>query len=334
METQHSGINPPQIMRFFKATALMTAVFGAAAAMAQSEPAGVPYTGPVIDMHMHTATNFGDDGSPDGYFSDPEEYRAEVYKRFEKYNVVKAVVSGAQMTEEGPIAWTWHKRDPDRIVPGILMPGAGTPPVEAIRELYEQGQLQVIGEVGSYYLNLRADDPAVMPYFALAEELGLPIGYHLLPGGAQGTRYEGPMFEGIRAANANPIQFEDVLVAHPNLRLYIMHAGWPYVDELKAMMYTHPQFYVDISAINWIIPRAEFHSFLEELVDAGHGKRIMFGSDPLNRPGVMDIGFEAVDSASFLTDEQKADIFYYNAARFLQLSEEEVADHWAQVSDD
>jgi predicted TIM-barrel fold metal-dependent hydrolase len=36
---------------------------------------------------------------------------------------------------------------------------------------------------------------------------------------------------------------------------------------------------------------------------------------------------EAIESASFLTAEQKADIFYNNAARFLRLSDEEIAKH-------
>lgn len=287
------------------------------------------YTGPVIDMHMHTTSHFGDDGNPEGYFSDPKEYQAEIYKRFKKYNIVKAMVSGGSITDEGPVAYQWYLRDPERVVPGILMPGAGNPSVETIRELYTKGQLQVIGEVGSYYLNLPATHPSVMPYFALAEELDIPIGYHLLPGGDKGTRYEDKMFEGIRAANANPIQFEEILVKHPKLRVYIMHAGWPYIDELKALMYTHPQVYVDISAINWIIPVAEFHSFLKELVNAGYGKRIMFGSDPLNRPDVIDKGFKAVDTAP-ITLEQKADIFYNNAARFLKLPKEEINKHWGK----
>ncbi len=42
----------------------------------------------------------------------------------------------------------------------------------------------------------------------------------------------------------------------------------------------------------------------------------------------MDDGFEAIDSASFLTAGQKADIFYFNAVRFLELPEDEIAAQW------
>jgi len=28
------------------------------------------------------------------------------------------------------------------------------------------------------------------------------------------------------------------------LRLYVMHAGWPFLDKMKALLYEHPQVYV------------------------------------------------------------------------------------------
>ena len=173
--------------------------------------------------------------------------------------------------------------------------------------------------MGPYYAGLRADDPAVMPLFKLAAELGIPAGYHIFPGGGPGSLYEGGLMANIRAANANPMQIEDVLVAHPNLKIYMMHAGWPYLDDMKALMYAHPQLYVGVGAINWLLPKEEFHGFLRGLVQAGYGRRILFGSDQMGWPQAIDEAFEAVDDADFLSAEQKADIFYNNAARFLGL---------------
>jgi hypothetical protein len=40
-----------------------------------------------------------------------------------------------------------------------------------------------------------------------------------------------------------------------------------------------------------------------------------------------------VESAPFLSPDQKRDIFYYNAARFLRLSEDEVARHHGRRPD-
>ena len=53
----------------------------------------------------------------------------------------------------------------------------------------------------------------------------------------------------------------------------------------------------------------------------------MFGSDQMIWPETIDAAIEAIESAEFLTPEQKRDIFYNNAARFLRLSPEEIAKH-------
>ena len=71
--------------------------------------------------------------------------------------------------------------------------------------------------------------------------------------------------------------------------------------------------------------RKEFHHYLERIVDAGFGSRVMFGSDQMIWPGTIEPGIEAIESAAFLTPEQKRDILYNNAARFLRLTREEIA---------
>ena len=129
-----------------------------------------------------------------------------------------------------------------------------------------------------------------------------------------------------RRDNSNPDQFQDVLDDYPDLKLYIMHAGWPHIDEIKALLEAYPQLYVDIS---WIASEAgDFGAFLDELISSGYLKRIMYGSDTYESPAIIDDAIPAIDAMEFLTPEQKADIFYYNAARFLELSEEEIAAHW------
>ena len=85
------------------------------------------------------------------------------------------------------------------------------------------------------------------------------------------------------------------------------------------LLYAHPQVYIDVGVIDWTQPRAEFHRYLRLLVDAGYGKRIMFGSDRMVWPEAIGMAVEAIASADFLSREQKADIFYNNAARFLRL---------------
>ena len=52
-------------------------------------------------------------------------------------------------------------------------------------------------------------------------------------------------------------------------------------------------------------------------------------SDQMIWPQTIPVAIETIESADFLTREQKRDIFYGNAARFLRLSEAEIARHHA-----
>jgi len=79
--------------------------------------------------------------------------------------------------------------------------------------------------------------------------------------------------------------------------------------------------------LDCIIPQREFHRYLRRLMEAGFGKRLMFGSDQMIWPEAIGLAIEGIESADFLNDDQKRDIFYNNAARFLRLSEEEIAKH-------
>ena len=107
-----------------------------------------------------------------------------------------------------------------------------------------------------------------------------------------------------------------------------MHYGSPLVDEMIAMLFSHPNLYVDIACNNWGFPRKQFYEALRKMVDAGFEKRIMFGSDQMAWPGTIAKAIETVEQAPFLTRSQKRDIFYNNAARFLRLTKDEIAaDH-------
>ena len=85
--------------------------------------------------------------------------------------------------------------------------------------------------------------------------------------------------------------------------------------------------YVDIGGVQWLYPRAFFYAQLQKFFDAGFGKRVMFGSDQMNWPGLIEPALAIIEEAPFLSEEQKRDVFYNNAARFLRLSEDEIALH-------
>jgi predicted TIM-barrel fold metal-dependent hydrolase len=49
----------------------------------------------------------------------------------------------------------------------------------------------------------------------------------------------------------------------------------------------------------------------------------MFGSDQMVWPEAIGLAVEGIETATFLSREQKRDIFYNNAARFMKLKESE-----------
>lgn len=195
---------------------------------------------------------------------------------------------------------------------------------EALRRHYRSGDFAVLAEVTNQYAGIAPDDPAFEPYLAVAEELDIPVGIHIGTG-PPGAPYLG--FNRYRAALHSPLALEDVLIRHPDLRIYIMHAGWPMLDDLLAVMWVHPQVHVDVGAIVFGLPRAEFYRYLQRIVEAGFGKRVMFGSDQMVWPGIIERAIEAIEAAPFLSEAQERDILYNNAARFLRLSDEEIARH-------
>lgn len=71
----------------------------------------------------------------------------------------------------------------------------------------------------------------------------------------------------------------------------------------------------------------EFHRYLQRIVEAGFANRIMFGSDQMVWPEVIEYAIQSIEIATFLSAQQKRDIFHNNAARFLRLSKEEINRH-------
>lgn len=62
-------------------------------------------------------------------------------------------------------------------------------------------------------------------------------------------------------------------------------------------------------------------------MNTGFGKRIMFGTDQMLWPEAISIAVRTVKEALFLSEEEKRDILYNNAARFLKLSQETISEH-------
>jgi predicted TIM-barrel fold metal-dependent hydrolase len=214
---------------------------------------------------------------------------------------------------------------PGRLIPAyeLKLDRKGLSP-DAFHRHFEAGNFEVLGEIAVQYAGIAPDDERLKPYWELAEALDIPVALHL------GEGYPGAPSRGspdYRVRLGSPLLLEEVLARHPDLRLYVMHYGSPLVDEMIGVMYTYPQVYIDIGGNTWPYPREFFYSQLRRFIDAGFGKRILFGSDQMLWPELIEISIEVIEKAPFLSEEQKRDILYNNAARFLRLSNEEIARH-------
>ncbi len=272
---------------------------------------------PIIDMHMHTGLPHEvPAGTPslcrpepcDGDVPatvDPTALLEKTLEIMDRYNIVKGFVSGVDLS----IVKEWKKKAPERFIAAPFILNPGNPAPNELRQEYKSGKLSGMGEIGTQLMGISPNDPKLEPYFALAEEFDLPVLIHTLG--------IGPYMPHFRSAAGNPLLLEEVLVNHPQLRLYVENAGFPYQEEMIAMMYQYPQLYADVSTITWVIPRAAFYNYLEAFIHAGLGKRLMFGSDQMVWPEKIGTAIETINHAPFLTKEQKRDILYNNAQRFL-----------------
>jgi len=278
---------------------------------------------PIIDMHLHADLPPHDvpPGAPALCRPEPckgagqaTANHAETLKKtlgeMDRHNIVKAFLSGV----DPAIVHQWVAAAPDRFIPAPFILQPGRPDPQMLRREYAAGRFSGMGEIATQLNGVPPDDPALEPYFTLAEELDVPVLIH--------TAGIGPYLPGFRSAAGNPVLLEDVLVRHPKLRLFVENAGYPYRGEMIAIMYQYPQLHADVSTISWVIPRAAFYDHLEALVRAGLGKRLMFGSDQMRWPEKIGAGIEAIEQAPFLTKEQKRDILYNNAFRFLRLEQD------------
>jgi uncharacterized protein len=296
---------------------IVVAVFVATLLIQSNAFAQVPQ--PIIDVHLHA---YEKDDRWTNKIGNPVTGRAmtatneqahmrETLAGMKKYNVVKAIVS-----TDYEAVLRWKAAAPDLVVASYGFADPATVNLEFLRKEHAAGRLVSIGEVGAQYQGLAPNDPKLEPIYALAEELDIPFGIHIGLSKPGISYDDSPKY---RAALSNPMLLEEVLLRHPKLRLYVMHAGWPMLDQMIALLWAHPQVYVDVAVINWAIPREEFYYYLRRLVNAGFEKRIMFGSDQMVWPDAIGVAVQNIESATFLTKEQKRDIFYNNAAKFLRL---------------
>lgn len=273
----------------------------------------------IIDVHFH-ARYFDDYGKfppPNPVTGKIPEFKSnddllnQTLAILKKNNIVKVICAGnLSRNNDYKIA------DSAMIISALEYPNWQNEPLPdttTFIRLFKEKKFSVFGELGLQYKGKTLADPEFAPYIAICERLRIPVTLHTGQS-APNTPYTCcPKFT---ISSGKPLTVEEVLKKHPKLKIQMMHMGHPFLEEMKAIMNVYPQVYVDIAPMNWVLPVEEFYSYLKALMIAGFGKRIMYGTDQMAWPDAITLAVTNTENAPFLTEEQKQDIFYNNAARF------------------
>ncbi|MDE3104582.1 MAG: amidohydrolase family protein [Acidobacteriota bacterium] len=307
---------------------------------AQNTPSDVP---PVIDVHVHAMDDSGpyavpmcpntakftasdpdtkeapfgwvqEECTPKLYPSAKGEYLKDVAAEMQKLNVTAVVFGSPEAVKK------WQEAIPGHVIPGTSFTGGmgrgSRVPMDELRKDFTTGGFKVMGEIGLQYEGVSPSDMSVDQYFALAEQLDIPVAIHMGTGGSGRANVTTPTYRG---SAGNPLLLEELLARHPKLRVQVMHAGYPMIDNMLTLLQANSHVYVDVAGLIWSYPIKEVNRYVERLVDAGFEDRVMFGTDQLIWPGLMRYSISVIQNADYLTPEQKRDILYNNAARFLRL---------------
>lgn len=293
---------------------------------------------PIIDVHVH-AMGGNPNGSPmcpwflkDMPGGDPNQ-EPPVFMDTDCINPLQPARSDAEMdaailrankelnitmvvSGDAKVIHRWHKAAPDKIIPSLAISNADQMTVEAFRDSLSTGFYKVMGEVAPQYQGMSPSDMSLDEYFGVAEELGIPVGIHMGTGGNGTINITRPAY---RASLGQPFLLEDMLARHPKLKIWVMHAGYPMADQMIALMGANAYVYVDLAGFIWSYPLEEIHDYLKRLVQAGFGKRILYGTDFMMWPELFETSIQVIESANYLSEEQKRDIFFNNAVRFFNL---------------
>ena len=287
-----------------------------------------PAAAPIINAHFHSARLNMDDAA----------YRRDVLQEMDEHNIAVSVL---HLNEESDLE-DWADHAPDRFLAGPSFPcwrdaqgelrscnwrGDAFPDLDWLRENYASGRMKIMGEMFFVYAGISPTDERMAPYWALAEELDIPVGVHINRGPPPNTpsRPDGccPDFN---ADLGDPALLRPVLEKHPNLKIWLQHAGFPampmfdnvgYLEETFALLDDYPHVYVDMTALNAAAPAPAHEQALRAFIERGFDDRIMFATD--NWPAAPIL--ERHESFTFLTDDQKRAIMHDNAQRFFDLKD-------------
>lgn len=88
------------------------------------------------------------------------------------------------------------------------------------------------------------------PYYEVAEKHGVPVFIHTGFSGSNPQQVVSPAY---RIGTTNPLLLEDVLIVFLDLKIMMMHMGWPLFDEAPYFLGKYPNVYMETSVVIWLL---------------------------------------------------------------------------------
>lgn len=155
--------------------------------------------------------------------------------------------------------------------PDFFVGFAGVDPwkgMQAVRDLdYAYHELGLVGvNLGPWLYGLKANDKRFYPIYTKAAELNIPVVLHT----------SSHFFPSVSMQTGNPIYVDEVATHFPELKLIASHAGWPWIREMIAVAWRHPNVYLENSAMLATYLHPELVRYMDTPVLSD---KFMFASD-------------------------------------------------------
>ena len=286
---------------------------------------------PIIDVHIHITKGYSDNKEYNKVNTNIDIAKIEWMRgRLDQNNIVLALGGG-------PVKYAklWYEFD-NRYWSGPRFPcnplkiqdepcDSEMPDIVELESLFKNRTFRSLGETAFHSMGILPTEKRFDNYWKLAEKYQIPIGFHADAGPFKRDMAQTPNWN---EAYGNPLLLLPILEKYPKLKIYLMHYPGRYYNECIEVMKKYDQIYCEMTAVTMFAPKERWEPRIKKLFDEGLGDRLMFGSDYV---GTIRKNIEIVYYLDWLTEEQKKDIYYNNAAMFLELSKEEIKQHFQMV---
>ena len=270
----------------------------------------------VIDFHTHllikemltpTHITFLESTNP-RFFSRIGEY-AENPQIFAEYLKGQGVAYAVVLPEYAPATSTFvpteeviaYCRDQEMLLPfASLNPNTHPDPASTLEFYVKECGVKGLKLLPSYQF-FYPNEPSMYPMYAVAQELGIPVLFHV----------GSSVFKGTRLKYCAPIHLDDVAVDFPDLTIVMAHSGRGFwYEECFFLSRLHRNVYMEISGL----PPANLLKYFPDL--ERNADKVIFGSDWPPMPTDVGKNIEGIMGLP-MGDKAKHAILYGNAHRIL-----------------